>query len=154
MKALARPETGPDHFVTVLLVSPFAEDHQSLTEIFAHTNWRLTSADTPTEAIVALRSGRHAVAICESNQQRGSWKELLDQTRAMPSQPVLIVTSAHADDKLWSEVLNLGAYDVLPKPFERQEVVHVVGAAWLHWRSRLRMQERLTAEREFGALCA
>ena len=154
MREPPRPEAGPDHFVTVLFVSSCADDHHRLREIFAHTNWRLTTVDTFARATAALCSGRHAVAICESNLQRGAWKELLEQTKNAPSQPLLIVTSAHADDQLWAEALNLGAYDVLPTPFEPQEVVHVVSAAWLHWRSRRRAQGHLTAEREFAALCA
>jgi DNA-binding response OmpR family regulator len=34
-----------------------------------------------------------------------------------------------ADDYLWSEALNLGAYDVLAKPFDVEEVVRTVDAA-------------------------
>ena len=154
MKVFPLHEPGPEHFVTVLLVSPWAEDHQSRREIFAHTNWRLTTADTAARALAALRSGRQAVVVCDSNLQQGSWKELLEQARAVPSQPLLILTSAHSDHKLWAEALNLGTYDVLPKPFERQEVVHVISAAWLHWRSRLRMQERLKVTRQLTASCA
>jgi DNA-binding response OmpR family regulator len=48
----------------------------------------------------------------------------------------LIVTSRLADEKLWAEALNLGAYDVLAKPFDRQELVRTANLAWLHWRHR------------------
>jgi len=34
-----------------------------------------------------------------------------------------------ADDRLWAEVLNLGAYDLLIKPFDTQEVLRTVGLA-------------------------
>jgi hypothetical protein len=34
---------------------------------------------------------------------------------------------------LWAEVLNLGGYDVLLKPFDRAEVVRVAGMAWRCW---------------------
>ena len=42
----------------------------------------------------------------------------------------MIVTSRLADDRLWAEVLNLGGYDVLAKPFDASEVARVVGTAW------------------------
>jgi DNA-binding response OmpR family regulator len=45
----------------------------------------------------------------------------------------LIVTSRLADEKLWAEALNLGAYDVLAKPFDLSELVRSVNLAWLHW---------------------
>jgi DNA-binding response OmpR family regulator len=52
----------------------------------------------------------------------------------LPDSPVLIVSSRTADERLWAEVLNLGAYDVLVKPFDPTEVSRVVGLAWLNWK--------------------
>jgi DNA-binding response OmpR family regulator len=46
---------------------------------------------------------------------------------------MLIVTSRLADDRLWAEALNLGAYDVIAKPFEASEVVRIAGLACAHW---------------------
>ena len=40
------------------------------------------------------------------------------------------------DDALWGEVLNLGAYDVLSKPFHRTEVTRIISLAWLYWKDR------------------
>jgi hypothetical protein len=53
------------------------------------------------------------------------------QGQARP--PNLIVSSRLADDRLWAEVLNLGGYDVLARPFNRVEVIRVVQAAWRAW---------------------
>jgi len=38
----------------------------------------------------------------------------------------LIVTSRVADARLWAEVLNLGGFDVIAKPFHAPEVLHVL----------------------------
>jgi DNA-binding response OmpR family regulator len=54
----------------------------------------------------------------------------------MQHAPLLIVTSRSADDALWAEVLNLGGYNVLAKPFDSREVFHVVANAWLHWKNQ------------------
>jgi len=43
--------------------------------------------------------------------------------------PLLIVASRLADERLWAEVLNLGGYDVLLKPFEPAELRRVIGNA-------------------------
>jgi DNA-binding response OmpR family regulator len=43
--------------------------------------------------------------------------------------PPLIVSSCVADDRLWAEVLNLGGYDLLTKPFLAAEVSRVVRMA-------------------------
>jgi hypothetical protein len=47
--------------------------------------------------------------------------------------PQLVVTSRLADDALWSEVLNRGGYDVLPEPFEHEEVERVISSARRHF---------------------
>ena len=51
--------------------------------------------------------------------------------------PPLIVADHLGDERLWAEVLNLGCYDLLLKPFEAKEVLRVVSAAWQSWGSRL-----------------
>ncbi len=61
---------------------------------------------------------------------------MLEHLSTLPDTPLLIVTSRLADDSLWAEALNLGAYDVLAKPFDATEVARVVSMAWQHWHTR------------------
>jgi len=58
---------------------------------------------------------------------------VLEHLNALPKAPSLIVSSTLADEHLWAEVLNLGAWDVLAKPFDRFEVIRSVKLAWDHW---------------------
>ena len=58
------------------------------------------------------------------------------ELRTLPDPPFLIVASRLADERLWAEALNLGAYDVLAKPFDSTEVTRIVGMAWLRWKDR------------------
>jgi len=60
--------------------------------------------------------------------------------------PMLIVASRTADEYLWAEALNLGAYDVLSKPYRAAEVVRVLSMAWLHWMNRNTMPVRNLAQ--------
>ena len=41
------------------------------------------------------------------------------------------MASRFADDYLWVEALNLGAYDVLAKPFDITELTRSLSLAWL-----------------------
>jgi hypothetical protein len=43
---------------------------------------------------------------------------------------VFIVSAAWTDARLWAEVLNLGAYDVLVKPYQQSEVSRILQHAW------------------------
>jgi len=81
----------------------------------------------------ALRGGQFQVVISERDLLPGTWREILQHTLLLPVPPLLIVTSRFADDWLWVEALNLGAFDVLAKPFETDEVIRVFSSAWRNW---------------------
>ena len=60
----------------------------------------------------------------------------MDEIRLLSIPPLLIVTSRVADACLWAEALNMGAYDVLAKPFDLTEVTRILSSAWLHWQEQ------------------
>jgi CheY-like chemotaxis protein len=125
--------------VTVLSVGPKEEDNGSLKTIFGssewnlcpNSKWRLKTRSTIESALALLRKSRISVVLCERDLLPGTWRDLLEQLAQLPDPPALVVTSRVADDSLWAEALNLGAYDVLSKPFDGEEVVRVVSLAWL-----------------------
>ena len=127
--------------VTVLSVSPMAEDHTSLSSIFerserilcSDSKWTLRPCATVESAIGALCDARIPLVVTERDLAPGSWRDILENILLLPDPPVLIVTSRLADEYLWAEALNLGAYDMLAKPFDASEVVRVLGSAWRHW---------------------
>jgi len=133
--------------VTVLSVSPTRDDHTCLRSIFSKSEWslytvsrwNLTTCRTLESAVSTLQRASIPIVLCEADLLRGTWREMLDHTRNLASAPLLIVTSRLADERLWAEVLNLGAYDVLAKPFDENEVVRIVSLAWLHWKGRVQI---------------
>lgn len=139
----------PDRVVTVLSVSGSDSDHLSLGHVFRHTKWTLLESKSCTEAIVVLQRGPVPVVICDHTLPDGDWKDLLQGTAGLPMPPLVIVASRLADDRLWSEVMNSGAFDVLEKPFNHSELVRVVSLAWLAWKDqRQRAVERPAASHE------
>ena len=118
-----------DEKTAVLAVGPDQAGHAALDGILHTAGWKLYHAATYEEARACLRRYPLRIVICETALPGCGWKGLLDQLRDMAQPPMLIVTSRLADDSLWAEVLNLGGYDVLVQPFEREEVVRVIGAA-------------------------
>lgn len=129
------PDISPaDKKVAVLGVSPHEDDHVCLRALVGHSNWTIAEARTCHEAMSFLNENRMAVLVCERKLPDGDWKTLLNSLSTLPLPPLLVVTSRDADDTLWAEVLNLGAYDVLSKPFDRAEVIRIISLAWLHWK--------------------
>lgn len=125
---------NPERVVTVLTVSDAGEDRDSLRTILNHSNWTIHEALGCGEAATALRRHRVAVVLCDDTLPDGNWKRVLRELETASEAPLLIVTARNADDRLWAEVLNEGAYDLIPKPYDRKEVIRVVSTAWLHWK--------------------
>ena len=145
---------APQKQIRILSVSPDEFDHSELLHILDELPFLVTTSRSSREAaacldfvqfavavLTAVRSGSEATAsldagqfdviLCECRLPDGSWLEILNRISAAPAKPLLIVTSRLADASLWAEVLNLGGYDLLAKPFNRQEVRHVLTSAWV-----------------------
>ncbi len=68
--------------------------------------------------------------------KNGNWQELLEQAQA--AQSLMLVVSWYADEQLWTEVLNLGGFDVLALRFDRDELRQALSwALWLSPRASL-----------------
>jgi DNA-binding response OmpR family regulator len=118
---------------SVLTVSPWRDDHQSLSTILSNSIRDLSWAGSIADAMYQAAGKSVPIVVCEHQLSDGAWNVLFQKLERMPKPPKLIVASRLADEKLWSEVLNLGGWDVLAKPFELREVLHVVRHAWESW---------------------
>ena len=57
---------------------------------------------------------------------QGSWRDVLEMQDAQPSLAPIVVCR-HTNEALWADVLNLGGFDLLEKPFVAEEVERVSG---------------------------
>ena len=129
--------------ITILSVSPHEQDHPPVKGLFGNSRWKVLTASNISTARALLEEHDTSVVVCECDLMPGTWIDMLDHIRAVSNPPVLIVTSRLADDRLWAEALNLGAYDVLSKPFDRTELLRSVRLAWEHWRRELGLPAKL-----------
>jgi DNA-binding NtrC family response regulator len=141
-------ETSSAGTAKVLSVSPSKADHDLLCRILQqrsadvepHSGWMVYPVASVTAAFEALAEQAIPIVISEAHLSAGTWQTLLDALSLLPEPPLLIVASRVADERLWSEALNLGAWDVLAKPFDAQEVVRVMETAWRHWNDRRKLR--------------
>jgi response regulator RpfG family c-di-GMP phosphodiesterase len=138
-------ETGAIRTIPILSVSPIEEDHLFLKDTFsihpswtpsADSDWKLHTSRTLESALTALQQNEISIVICERDLLPGTWKDMLARIKLLPTPPLLIVTSRLADEHLWAEAMNLGAYDVVPKPFDSHELSRIISFAWLHWNDK------------------
>jgi len=118
----------------VVLVSSLPEDHDSLRNIYHDSEWELKGAWSRSDGLEVIRRHRseRPVVICEDGLPDGGWKPLLKYLDKMENRPSLVICSRLADERLWAEVLNFGAFDLLlGAPFETEEACRVTQSAWL-----------------------
>lgn len=113
----------------VLAVFSSSVDELILGKMLQSISCRRLWARSADEAIGILERTPIAVVICEQQLPDGDWRVILEATQAMPDPPLLVVASRSADDGLWAEVLNCCGFDVLAKPFRRDEVLYCVSCA-------------------------
>lgn len=127
--------------IPLLVVSPVEDDSLELNRILstnagllpACVEWSVSWHAMPLDAIAEISTRRIPIVLSECDLAPASWRILLEQFLRLSEPPLLIVTSRLADEWLWAEALNLGAWDVLAKPLDVQEVCRTVKTAWLRW---------------------
>ena len=101
----------------------------AIRRFLAGTEWIVQEERTYRGALRYLAAYRPAVIVCDCPLDEGGWKDVLSHIAPMPDAPQLIVTCRQPGSSLWSEVLHLGAFDMLAQPLDAEEVNRVVSAA-------------------------
>ncbi len=113
----------------ILVVSSANPNRDQLRLLFAEPDWRVHVVRSMWEAAQLLDRRPIDVILCDHKLADGDWTDILAFASSAPFQPRVIVTSRHADERMWAEVLNLGGHDVLLEPFDSNEVRRVVQMA-------------------------
>jgi hypothetical protein len=99
---------------------------------------------TPMLAINAkdspIETDRVGAVIADCPPGKDFWKRILIEV-CQPGGIPLIVTSRIADERLWSEVLNFGGFDILVQPLDSREVARITKSA-VRWNRENRFSMR------------
>lgn len=130
-----------DHRFNVLSIIPDAGEAGKLRQIADNEGWRLRVVSSPEQALAVLREYPAAVVICDRDLPGDDWREVLRRIYRLPQPPSVLLASDVSDDYLWQEVVQHHGYDVLVKPFRREEVVRAVhfASSWRGWIHRHRV---------------
>lgn len=114
---------------SLMIVLATEEDRHSVEAIAAPCRWKLYRAGSCEEAVRFARHTHPRVLLCDEELPDGNWRRIWKALSIGPDPPLLVVASRNADERLWSQVLNSGAYDLLAKPFRTEEVVWTLHCA-------------------------
>ncbi len=117
---------GPD---TVLVVDDERFVRELCVEIIAGEGYRVLAAPDADEALHLARTEPVGTILLDLMLPRTTGFEALEILgREVPDVPVVIMT-AHSSQSRVIDLLKLGAYDFLPKPFEPGDLIHATRRA-------------------------
>ena len=106
----------------------------SLSEMLAESGHSVKEAADGASAIRALNEhGPFDVVLLDYRLPDSNDLELLLTIRRMAPQSAVIMMTAYGTPEMTSGALALGAYRVVPKPFEVHDLVTLISEAHAHW---------------------
>ncbi len=116
--------------VAVVGVSGSVQIRRAIDALLARAGWCCHHVDNCAEALRTMVSTGARVVVTDTNLSDGTWRDLVDAARQQPDPPAVVVTSRHADEALWTDVIEHGAFDLVSVPGESSEFLRVVGLAF------------------------
>ena len=113
----------------ILCISGHPEDAHQLSEMLHSLPLILDQAGSVREGRAQLQQQTYDAVLTEAKLPDGNWLDVLHLVRENPREMAVIVTDPQADTRLWAEVLNLGAHDLLAQPFQETEVRRILSRA-------------------------
>jgi DNA-binding NtrC family response regulator len=131
--------------VEVLAINGRLQDCLALRSILGHTNWVIDWATDLKQAKALLERHPVPVVLCPKELPGGTWSDVLAAVSRLPNPPKVLVYASQPTDDLWNEFLNAGGYDLLPLPFDQDEVLRTISLACRQWNEEARRQPALAA---------
>ncbi|MGH9783058.1 MAG: response regulator [Terriglobia bacterium] len=112
-----------------VLVAMPAQRRLGLLPILEQNGMEVHVAGNFRDARQKLAEQSHDLLFVDAELPGGSWQELVEAVSASGTNCEVIVCSRCGDDRLWAEVLQCGAYDLIPEPFDEREVARIAQCA-------------------------
>ncbi len=121
---------------SVLFISPSPVDAAAVSQMLGSIAIPCEHAETLKRARQKLEAEAFGVVLTEARLPDGTWADVVRLVGHAQRGSVVVVTDSLADTRFWLDALELGAYDVLAKPFCCGEVQRILVNA-LHEPPRL-----------------
>jgi DNA-binding NtrC family response regulator len=108
--------------IEIVLASNRDGDRQMLEESIGGTPWRLVTASNLQQALESLHRVAIPMVLCDGQFDQLPWRILLRTLRKERRRACVILLTDPGSPELLSEVLQRGGFDVLTRPFRREEV--------------------------------
>lgn len=113
----------------ILFISPRADDVKTLSLMLDPARVTVRHATGLRQAMEMLAQETFPAILTESHLPDGTWQDVVRFVKQNGLKTAVVVTDRFADGRFWIDVMEGGAYDLLPQPFYRAEVERILAAA-------------------------
>jgi two-component system, NtrC family, response regulator AtoC len=113
----------------ILVVDDDAAVRFALVELLADAGHAVREAEHAPAALASLEGEAADLMVSDLTMPAMNGLELLAEVRARFPDVLFVLLTAHGDERVAVRALKLGAWDYVPKPFDNDEILALVGRA-------------------------
>lgn len=119
---------SPEPRLKILALSMSLDDRLLLEQLAKPRHWTVRFTHSPQEGFTLATQNHFEVVLCDRNQYGYPWREVIDRLASISPESCILLVSPVKEDYLWRDVLQLGGYDVLPRPLRESAVLQAIDA--------------------------
>lgn len=124
--------TAQDRGFGCVYLATSAREAEKVSSLVESERIRIYHAAGLDDALSKLKLTRSRVLLTNTNFRGGDWRDALELSHRVRPPAAVVVASHIADDQLWLGVFERGAYDLIVKPFQAEELCRVLQNANTH----------------------
>ncbi len=113
----------------ILVVDDELSMRELLDYMLSREGYQVTCADDGRKAIGLLEKNKYDLLLCDIKLGDISGLDVLRASKKNSQDTVVILISAYASTETAVEAMNEGAYDYVPKPFDKHELLQTIAKA-------------------------
>jgi FixJ family two-component response regulator len=121
--------------IPLLMVTSRAEDVEELKSLFRETPWELNDVSNVEQAVAALKAAPVPILLFDRDLDSEHWQATMKRFIHSRRGACLVLVSSVADQYLWDEVVQHGGFDLITRPFRREQVLSTLMFAYAHCRT-------------------
>ncbi len=113
----------------LLVIDPDPRTAVAIAEALKDSDIRIKAVSTGDDADEELRGGRFDIVLCDLEFEEGRGFGLLKEIQKTSPHPPFIALNESSDSRSAIEAVKAGAFDFVPKPFSRSDLIRAVEEA-------------------------
>jgi FixJ family two-component response regulator len=118
--------------IPLLIVSSRPEDVKGLASLLEETPWDLTDASRLEDPAMALKGATVPILLFDRDTAGACWQVTMQRLVKSRRGACVVLLSNVSDQYLWDEVVQHGGFDLLARPFRREQVLSTLMFAYAH----------------------